>query len=582
MNDGIFGSLLKTTLISSLGIILILILRQNLFRKYTKRFNYYIWLIVIFRMLLLFEVPIDIPNNVMVHNIITNSSISTNEGNYSMTSIENNIDEEKSIDKSLLSELMKIMKMNYIIAFKYIWIITASIIVLYKIFLHFKYRNIILDLSHYIEESDLKNRRFIINKFDELTRDMKIKNVIKLKISEEVSVPMGIGILNRYIILPDKQYEEKEITWILKHELMHYKKNDIYYKILLMIITSIYWFNPLVYIMNRCINEDCELACDENVVEDCTFEEKQNYALTLINSLKYNQKYFLKCNFVTKLGNNKKIKRRFEEMFNKRGKKGMAVFIAALIIGICSVCTMVTKNNSKIIVGEEVQADDNKVELKELSTENYKGYYMVVSDAKRIKIGYSSNLGDGGETVSEIAQRYNALAAINGGPYSCESLFEEQEDNEGIRPSGIIMSNGQIIYSDIGSGETSLFGITEEGQMLVGSYSINDLKRLKVKEALSFYPALIIDGKTTAIKGDGGWGTAPRTAIGQRKDGSIILLVIDGKGVSIKELQDILYNLGAVNAINLDGGKSSEMYYGGKIINNIEKEKYIPTAIIVK
>ena len=94
----------------------------------------------------------------------------------------------------------------------------------------------------------------------------------------------------------------------------------------------------------------------------------------------------------------------------------------------------------------------------------------------------------------------------------------------------------------------------------------------------------------TQISGDGGFGIAPKTAIGQRQDGAIILLVIDGRdigslGATVKEVQEIMYKLGAVNAMNLDGGKSTTMYYDGEIINkpsNSMGERTIATAIIVK
>ena len=91
--------------------------------------------------------------------------------------------------------------------------------------------------------------------------------------------------------------------------------------------------------------------------------------------------------------------------------------------------------------------------------------------------------------------------------------------------------------------------------------------------------------------GNGGWGYGPRTAIGQKADGSILLLVIDGRqthsiGASMKEVQDLLYDRGAVNAMAMDGGSSAIMYFNGKNIttpssaNNIPR--YIPNAWLVQ
>lgn len=105
-----------------------------------------------------------------------------------------------------------------------------------------------------------------------------------------------------------------------------------------------------------------------------------------------------------------------------------------------------------------------------------------------------------------------------------------------------------------------------------------------------FWTSLIINGKPTIKKGDGGWGIAPRTAIAQRKDGTVLLLVIDGRqkdsiGATLKEVQDILLKYDAYNASNLDGGSSTTMYYQDRVVNkpsDILGERAIPTAFIVK
>ena len=92
-------------------------------------------------------------------------------------------------------------------------------------------------------------------------------------------------------------------------------------------------------------------------------------------------------------------------------------------------------------------------------------------------------------------------------------------------------------------------------------------------------------------RGDGGWGVGPRTAIGQRKDGTVLFLVIDGRqpgysvGATLRDIQNIMYEEGAVIAANLDGGSSSTLYYNGKVINkpaDLLGERMIPTAFVVK
>lgn len=247
-----------------------------------------------------------------------------------------------------------------------------------------------------------------------------------------------------------------------------------------------------------------------------------------------------------------------------------------------------TTNASEINIPK---VKDDTIEFYELADNpKFTGYYLVVKDPTRVKVGHTTKLNEEGQTTSQIAENYNAVAAVNGGAFVDQSSTSQWTGNGGI-PSGIVMSGGEVVHNDLGEGnKTELLAIDKQGVMIVGKYSIDDLKERKIQEALSFVPTLVVNGKMTPMSGDGGWGIAPRTAIGQRQDGAIILLVIDGRGVgslgaTLKETQEIMYQLGAVNAMNLDGGKSTTLYYDGEVRNtpsNSMGERAIPTAIIVK
>jgi len=244
-----------------------------------------------------------------------------------------------------------------------------------------------------------------------------------------------------------------------------------------------------------------------------------------------------------------------------------------------------TTNISQIKI--QKNHDDTIEPYKIDENSKYKGYYLFIKDPTRIKIGTSSKLEIEGETTTEIAENNGAVAAINGGAFIDKSSVEWT--GTGAFPDGIVMSDGKKVWNSLDvNSKTDLFGITKDGVLIVGKYSESQLKALDVQEALSFGPTLIVNGKKTDITTDG--GIAPRTAIGQKEDGTIILMVIDGRsltslGATYKEVQEVIYKLGAVNAINLDGGKSTTMYYDGEIINtpsNSMGERTIPTAVIVK
>ncbi|MBU3161724.1 phosphodiester glycosidase family protein [Clostridium frigoris] len=246
-------------------------------------------------------------------------------------------------------------------------------------------------------------------------------------------------------------------------------------------------------------------------------------------------------------------------------------------------------NNNSI---KFISSHDNSIERYDISNGiKFTGYLLIIKDPTRVKVGYSNKLGTQGELTSQIAQDNGAVAAINAGGFSDSSSTNTKWTGTGGKPTGIIMSNGKIKFNDITDPDkkVDVTAITKDAQLLVGPYTLNDLKKFSVTEAVSFGPALVVNGQETIKSGDGGWGIAPRTAIGQRSDGAIILLAIDGRttkslGASLRDVQNIMIQYGAYNASNLDGGSSTTMYNDGSIINkpcNALGERAVPSAFIV-
>ena len=235
---------------------------------------------------------------------------------------------------------------------------------------------------------------------------------------------------------------------------------------------------------------------------------------------------------------------------------------------------------------------DSSIQRLDINTSKFDGIALIVKDPLKVKVGYSSKLGRTGETVSEMAKHYNALAAINGGGFLDVSPNGQTGGTGGI-PSGIMISKGNIIYpkekENYDIKESCVFGIDNKGHMYVGPATTKDLINKNIQEAISFSPTLIVDGEPFISENSLG-GMNPRTAIGQRKDGSIILLTIDGRqglklGATLKDVQNIMLKLDAINAMCLDGGGSTTMYYNNEIINtpsSITGERAIPNIVYVE
>jgi len=232
----------------------------------------------------------------------------------------------------------------------------------------------------------------------------------------------------------------------------------------------------------------------------------------------------------------------------------------------------------------------DKLDLYEINGGDFVGKALVVQDPTRLAVGYSTLMPKAGETTSAIVKRNKGVAGINGGGF-----IDQGWAGTGGAPTGIIISGGKVVYDQIKdeNAKQDTAGFTKTGQLIVGSHSIKELKQYGISEAMSFGPALIVNGKPTITQGDGGNGYAPRTAIGQKEDGSVVLLTIDGRdplkgiiGATLRDVQDILLKqFKCVNAVNLDGGSSTTMYYNSKVINKPSDglgERAVPTIFYVK
>lgn len=226
---------------------------------------------------------------------------------------------------------------------------------------------------------------------------------------------------------------------------------------------------------------------------------------------------------------------------------------------------------------------DDRIELIEIDGGSFKGKLLKIYNPKRVKVVATKDLMKAGEKTSDIARRVGAVAAINGGGF-----IDPNGKGNGGFPQGITIHEGQVLTGQQATTPQEIIGLDKDGVLIIGKYTLTELKNNQVVEAVSFGPQLIKDGQRK-VRGNGGWGIAPRTAIGQTKEGTILLLTIDGRqlssvGATLKDVQEILLDYGAVNAANLDGGSSTTMFYQDKVVNtpaNPFGERYVPTAFVV-
>ena len=197
-------------------------------------------------------------------------------------------------------------------------------------------------------------------------------------------------------------------------------------------------------------------------------------------------------------------------------------------------------------------------------------YLAAIYDPSKISVGISKWLGRSGQYIYDMAKEQDAVLAINGGGF-----FDPNYNSNGANPLGITISNGKIISdAAYNSNSGGVIGFDENNKLLLlRNINANEALNMGIRDAVTMGPFLIVNGKTADIKGNGGWGYAARTVIGQRSDGIVLFLVVDSnefrtKGASMKDLAEIMENYGAINAANLDGGTSSAIVENGELLND--------------
>ncbi len=223
--------------------------------------------------------------------------------------------------------------------------------------------------------------------------------------------------------------------------------------------------------------------------------------------------------------------------------------------------------------------DKNGIEIVQIPGNSFNAKMMIINDPARVKLATIYPWKEYGLELHELVKQSDAIGGINGGLYVSSG-------NKGGRPIGVIVAGGEIQMNNPGINGLHLIGFDEDNLLRIidlkgynSSKVIELVKKEKIRDAVCFqdqmdhdvnhFVKLIVNGIPREVKGKGSGGN-PRTVIGQRKDGAILMLVTDGRGrnghlgATASDLIKIMKDNGAINAANLDGGSSTTMYYQDK------------------
>ena len=212
------------------------------------------------------------------------------------------------------------------------------------------------------------------------------------------------------------------------------------------------------------------------------------------------------------------------------------------------------------------------------------GKLAIVKNPEQVELIKASAFGSVGEMVESIGQRTDSLIAING-----SAFVDPKGHGSGGTLNGVMLLDGQA-YGTAKNGYWKLVGMKNDNRMYISNYyQTNDVSNYKW--GVEFFPALIVDGQNV-VDGTFGMGLQPRTAIGQSRNGDCMMLIIDGRqpgysvGCTVADCSKILERYGAFQAMNLDGGSSSVMWYRGQLItrsSSVSKRgRYVPSGLVIR
>lgn len=234
------------------------------------------------------------------------------------------------------------------------------------------------------------------------------------------------------------------------------------------------------------------------------------------------------------------------------------------------------------VYGDPVCAIDtrNGIVIVALKGDGYCGRMAIVKNSAQVKLAVSNSLGNSGSYLKEICKQNAAVLGINASGFA-----DPEGTGNGGEAMGIILSDS-VPYRTTMDETMKVIGMDTSNRLNISNTLLSGMR-----DAMQFSPALVVNGEQL-ISGSSGWGLQPRSVIGQTASGQMLMTVVDGRqpgysvGITLGDLTDILYQYGAYQACNLDGGSSAVMYYRGRDITRSsavtpDKGRHIPNAWIV-
>lgn len=339
-------SVLSISLTTSVVIIALILLGSLINKRYVAKWKYGLWIVLSLRLLVPFnyklpDVPLQITIPTKVGSVEMSKFFETKPTFSEVQPIEPQIMVSLPAEPQTAAPLSPIVDtqgesevtITLLQALAYLWAAVASCLFIWHLIGYYCFRRKIIKWGSAVKNSVLSDQ------LTELSCKLGVRRKIPILISKKADSPMIMGFWRPILVLPEEDHTREESYYILKHELIHYKRHDILVKFLLSLARDIHWFNPMVYLMHREAVVDMEIACDEAVVRGSSFAQREAYSETLMSTLsrQKSQGTLLSTQFS---GGKRVMKKRFRSILTKVNKKNGIMLFAAILVMTITVGTL--------------------------------------------------------------------------------------------------------------------------------------------------------------------------------------------------------------------------------------------------
>ena len=381
-----FLSVLSTSLATSLIIILLMILSPFINRRYAAKWKYWVWIVLALRLTMPFNLT-DVQN--VIGNLSQSPTVEALQSERDAARPSQNtvvvlpnqrilLELPSGMTEPLAQTDRTSARVTQLIILECIWIAGSMIFLGIHLGTYMTYKR---QVRH---GGILRKDKTAVEFIHSLSDELRLKKNIPIIEYSKADSPMVLGFVRPVLVLPAEEYSDEELFFILKHELIHSKRHDVWCKLLFVLANAIHWFNPFIWLMQREAAVDMELSCDERVILDAGYTTRKAYTETLFSTL--HKKSVSKTPLSTQFYGGKRVmEKRFRNILGCSGKKSgfiilLCTFVLIISFGLLIGCS-VSESGSSTNLSEE----DGSTNISErIVAENVDVPAIVLDQAKEM------------------------------------------------------------------------------------------------------------------------------------------------------------------------------------------------------